>query len=385
LVGKNKRRGKEGGPGDSTLARLDREVPPPINQVALVFTDIKNSTLLWETQPEGMRSAIKIHDSVMRRTLRSVGGYEVKTEGDAFMVCFQNITSALLWCFTVQLQLLEADWPAGILDTEDGREIEKDGVVIYKGLSVRMGIHWGSPVFERNPVTDRMDYFGPVVNKAGRICTAADGGQICVSSDVIAALRNFPGVLEGDETQSPESSLVGDDLTSVIAGSGRSISKDIVQLRRLGFHVMELGERRLKGLETPELLSMVYPKQLAARMELDKMELLSHGGVVPPVNITPPPLIGTPAINIAETGNSPGLSPNVIEGAAPSHSFSKLLESNHIRSLVRLALRLEGVASGNILQPTFQNSLLEININSAASDEQILHLVENLVTRIEVK
>ncbi|KAI9284096.1 hypothetical protein BC943DRAFT_338368 [Umbelopsis sp. AD052] len=381
LVGKNKRRGKEGGPGDSTLARLDREVPPPINQVALVFTDIKNSTLLWETQPEGMRSAIKIHDSVMRRTLRSVGGYEVKTEGDAFMVCFQNITSALLWCFTVQLQLLEADWPAGILDTEDGREIEKDGVVIYKGLSVRMGIHWGSPVFERNPVTDRMDYFGPVVNKAGRICTAADGGQICVSSDVIAALRSFPGVLEGDETQSPESSLAGDDLTSVIAGSGRSISKDIVQLRRLGFHVMELGERRLKGLETPELLSMVYPKQLAARMELDKMELLSHGGVVPPANITPPPLIGTPAINIVETGNSSGSL--VGENDPPAHNFSRLLESNHIRSLVRLALRLEGVASGNILQPTFQNSLLEVNINSAASDEQILHLVENLVTRIE--
>jgi len=382
LVGKNKRRGKEDGPGDSILARLEREVPPPINQVALVFTDIKNSTLLWETQPEGMRSAIKTHDSVMRRTLRSVGGYEVKTEGDAFMVCFQNITSALLWCFTVQLQLLEADWPAGILDTEDGREIEKDGVVIYKGLSVRMGIHWGSPVFERNPITNRMDYFGPVVNKAGRICTAADGGQICVSSDVIAALRSFPGVLEGDENQSPDPYITGDDLTSVIAGSGRSISKDILQLKRLGFHVMELGERRLKGLETPELLSMVYPKQLAARMELDKMELLSHGGVVPPPNITPSPMIGTPGSNIANM-SSPSLSTKGTGAATPSLAFSRLLESNHIQALVRLALRLEGVASGNILQPTFQNSLLEVNINTGASDEQILHLVENLVTRIE--
>ncbi|KAM3583517.1 cysteinyl-tRNA synthetase [Umbelopsis sp. WA50703] len=382
LMGKSKRRGKEDGPGDSTLARLEREVPPPINQVALVFTDIKNSTLLWETQPEGMRSAIKIHDSVMRRTLRSVGGYEVKTEGDAFMVCFQNITSALLWCFTVQLQLLEADWPAGILDTEDGREIEKDGVVIYKGLSVRMGIHWGSPVFERNPITNRMDYFGPVVNKAGRICTAADGGQICVSSDVIAALRSFPGVLEGDDSPSTDPAHNGDDLTSVMAGSGRSISKDIVQLRRLGFHVMELGERRLKGLETPEILSMVYPKQLAARMELDKMELLSHGGVVPPPNITPPPLMATPGVSTAHMTNSPfGEQPP--ETAKPSVAFSRLLESNHIQSLVRIALRLEGVASGNILQPTFHNSLLEVNNTVGASDEQILHLVENLVTRVE--
>ncbi|KAG1247649.1 hypothetical protein G6F68_014113 [Rhizopus microsporus] len=136
-----------------------------------------------------MRSAIKIHDAVMRRTLRSIGGYEVKTEGDAFMVCFQDTVAALLWCFTVQLQLLEADWPAGILETEEGREIQKENKIIYRGLSVRMGIHLGTPVYERNPITKRMDYFGPVVNKASRICNAADGGQICVSSDVIAALR----------------------------------------------------------------------------------------------------------------------------------------------------------------------------------------------------
>jgi adenylate cyclase len=145
---------------------------------------------------------------------------------------------------------------------------------------------------------------------------------------------------------------------------------------------MELGERRLKGLETPELLSMVYPKQLAARMELDKMELISHGGVVPPPNISPPPLIGTPAIGTADMKNLPF--PNAGTMASPSVAFTKLLESNHVQALVRIALRLEGVASGNILQPSFQNSLMEINVSSGASDEQILHLVENLVTRIEV-
>ena len=35
-----------------------------------------------------MRSAIKIHNTIMRRQLRITGGYEVKTEGDAFMVAF---------------------------------------------------------------------------------------------------------------------------------------------------------------------------------------------------------------------------------------------------------------------------------------------------------
>ncbi|OAC97788.1 hypothetical protein MUCCIDRAFT_126447, partial [Mucor lusitanicus CBS 277.49] len=262
MMVKNKRRIKDESPSDTILARLDREVPPPTNQVALVFTDIKSSTLLWDTQPEDMRSAIKIHDAVMRRTLRSIGGYEVKTEGDAFMVCFQDTIAALLWCFTVQLQLLEADWPAGILETEEGREIQKDNKVIYRGLSVRMGIHLGTPVYERNPITKRMDYFGPVVNKASRICNAADGGQICVSSDVIAALREMPGVFGDDKSSSAEAS------DASIAT--HSLGRDIQQIKRLGFHVVEMGERRLKGLETPEMLCLVYPKQLAGRMEMEK-------------------------------------------------------------------------------------------------------------------
>ncbi|KAI8331028.1 phosphatase 2C-domain-containing protein [Chlamydoabsidia padenii] len=290
LLLKSKRRGKESA-GDSTLARLEREVPPPINQVALVFTDIKNSTFLWETQQEDMRSAIKIHDSIMRRTLRSVGGYEVKTEGDAFMACFQNITGALLWCFTVQLQLLEADWPAGILETEEGREIEdSEKNIIYRGLSVRMGIHWGTPVFERNPITNRMDYFGPVVNKAARICNAADGGQICVSSDVVMALRSIPGALGSSSGDND----INEEMASLKARSGGMgyLLRDVQQLKRLGFHVMELGERRLKGLETPEMLSFVYPKQLAGRMEADK----NPRGIPPSPITTPTATASSPSI-----------------------------------------------------------------------------------------
>ncbi|CAO3699689.1 unnamed protein product [Rhizopus stolonifer] len=262
LMKSSKRRGKEEIPGDSTLARLEREVAPPVSQMALVFTDIKSSTQFWETQPENMRAAIKIHDSIMRRTLRSVGGYEVKTEGDAFMVCFKNITAALLWCFTVQLQLLEADWPAGIVEPDEGKLIkDSNNVVLYNGLSVRMGIHWGTPVSERNPITQRMDYFGPVVNKASRISNVADGGQICISSDVITALRNFPSMFNDDAEleEAPDEN----------EGSF-PISRDLLQLKKLGFHIVELGERRLKGLETPENLSLIFPKQLVGRIATEE-------------------------------------------------------------------------------------------------------------------
>jgi len=90
---------------------LEAEIEPPTGKLAIVFTDIKNSTLLWETNPVAMRAAIKVHNTIMRRCLRNIGGYEIKTEGDAFMVSFKNSEDALKWCFAIQLQLLDADWP----------------------------------------------------------------------------------------------------------------------------------------------------------------------------------------------------------------------------------------------------------------------------------
>ena len=139
-----KRRDRNLLPEDSRLARLGGEVDPPVDELAMVFTDIKNSTLLWETAPVAMRAAIKVHNSIMRRQLRIIGGYEVKTEGDAFMVSFPTPTSALLWCFSVQSLLLAADWPTEILESSDGCEILDDNhEVIFRGLSVRTGYSLG--------------------------------------------------------------------------------------------------------------------------------------------------------------------------------------------------------------------------------------------------
>lgn len=183
------RRGKEEGAGERYLNLLDREVAPPVGLVALVFTDIRNSTALWESNP-GMQTAIRMHNQLLRRQLRAIGGYEVKTEGDSFMVSFPTVTSALLWCLTVQLELLREDWPQEILDSEEGKEIVNSrGEVLYRGLSVRMGMHWGAPVCEADPITRRMDYFGPMVNRSSRISAVAEGGQISASQDVIDIIQ----------------------------------------------------------------------------------------------------------------------------------------------------------------------------------------------------
>ena len=251
------------GVDDSALGRLDPEVEAPTGDLAMVFTDIKNSTHLWETYPVAMRAAIKIHNNVMRRQLRIIGGYEVKTEGDAFMVSFPTVTSALLWCFSVQSALMEAPWPKEILGCVHGQEVlDSDQNIIFRGLSVRMGIHWGNPVCEPDPVTRRMDYFGPMVNRAARISAEADGGQITVSSEYIGEIqRTLEAYAESDRSGSMGSEdAMNDDAL------GEAIRRELRQLSGIGFEVKDLGEKKLKGLENPEFVFLMYPHSLAGRL-----------------------------------------------------------------------------------------------------------------------
>ena len=256
-------------PDDSNLARLGQEVEPPTSEVALVFTDIKNSTLLWETFPLAMRSAIKVHNNIMRRQLRIIGGYEVKTEGDAFMVCFPTATSALLWCFSVQSLLLDAPWPSEVLESVHGEEVhDTDGNLLFRGLSVRMGIHWGVPVCEPDPITRRMDYFGPMVNKSSRISAVADGGQITVSADALSEVYRCMHTYTEEEQDDSETDSQYD-----IAESDpykESIRRDLQNLQSQGYEVKELGLRNLKGLENPELIFLVYPHVLVGRLAMQQ-------------------------------------------------------------------------------------------------------------------
>ncbi|KAI7834987.1 hypothetical protein BX661DRAFT_175893 [Kickxella alabastrina] len=275
-------------PGDSTLARLEREVPPPVGEVVLVFTDVKNSTIQWETNQVAMRSAIKVHNSIMRRLLRSIGGYEVKTEGDAFMVSFPTVASALHWCLAVQMTFLTADWPQETLDSPHGCPIywppddnagadggkggrssgthaESGGKhLIYRGLRVRMGMHLGSPVSEEDPITRRMDYFGPMVNRASRISGAADGGQVYVSQDVMDEVYAILGIFEtADHNGITDMSQIIDE---------PSLARDVQALKNLGLCAIQVGEIKLKGLESPEFVSMVYPAQLRGRIDMQIQE-----------------------------------------------------------------------------------------------------------------
>eukprot|EP01012_Entosiphon_sulcatum_P032273 TRINITY_DN41070_c0_g1_i1.p1 TRINITY_DN41070_c0_g1~~TRINITY_DN41070_c0_g1_i1.p1 ORF type:complete len:1045 (+),score=103.16 TRINITY_DN41070_c0_g1_i1:54-3188(+) len=181
-------------------------VPPPVGMVALIFTDVQSSTWFWNMHTMAMRAAMRVHNATLRAWLRHYRGYEVKTEGDAFMIATSIATDAVSFCAQTQLQLLRVDWPNEILQCAEGCEvngsescISSDNVPdqaqtsypLWRGLRVRMGVHWGSVFHEQDPTSLRMDYFGPEVNRAARIASKGRGGEILVSNAAYREIEDF--------------------------------------------------------------------------------------------------------------------------------------------------------------------------------------------------
>jgi adenylate cyclase len=154
---------------------------------------------------------------------------------------------------TVQVELLTVPWPLEILESTDGKAVyDGKGRLIARGLSVCMGIHCGVPHCETDPITNRMDYFGPIVNRSSRIGRLAAGGHIMCSSDVIRKINTK--IFETD-TQTEYSNAQAQEAIEAI--------------RRLDPIVVPVGEVKLEGLEVSEILWIIFPSQLIARKGLD--------------------------------------------------------------------------------------------------------------------
>ncbi|WP_308809540.1 adenylate/guanylate cyclase domain-containing protein [Archangium lansingense] len=170
------------GPGfGGAPRRRSSTVAAPTGTVVLVFTEVQGSTRLWEQCSGGMRAALDIHDRVLRALLAEHGGYEVKTQGDSFMVAFPSAVEAVCWCLRTQQELLRAPWPEELLAEPDAAEELGPGGCVYRGLRVRMGVHLGEPECRLDAQTGEVDYFGRVVNVAARVASAGQGGQVLVS------------------------------------------------------------------------------------------------------------------------------------------------------------------------------------------------------------
>ena len=127
----------------------------PSGVVTFLFTDIEGSTRRWETDADGMRSALTAHDDVLREAVDSHDGWLFKHTGDGVVAAFASPRSAVDAAVAAQRAL---------------------------DLPVRMGIATGEAELRG------ADYFGAVLNRAARVMAAGHGGQILLAESTAGLL-----------------------------------------------------------------------------------------------------------------------------------------------------------------------------------------------------
>jgi class 3 adenylate cyclase len=175
---------------------------PPSGTVTLLFTDVEGSTRLWDAERDAMAAALRRHDQIVRDSIEQAGGYVFKTAGDSFCAAFPGARAGLDAALAAQRSLAAESWPTS------------------RPIVVRMALHAGVSE-ERDG-----DYFGPAVNRAARLLSVAEGGQVLVS-----------------------------------AAAAELLSDELPQ----GVGLRDLGTRQLKDLSRPERIYQVEAAFLAQR------------------------------------------------------------------------------------------------------------------------
>jgi predicted ATPase len=105
-----------------------------------------------------MRTALELHDAIVRGAIARRSGVVFSTGGDGFAAAFPRAGDAFAAATDAQAQLASAPWPA------------------EAAVRVRMGLHTGEAI-ERDG-----DYFGAPVNQAARLMALGHGGQLLCSA-----------------------------------------------------------------------------------------------------------------------------------------------------------------------------------------------------------
>ena len=86
-------------------------VDRPSGTVTFLFTDIEGSTRLLQRLGGDYAPLLARHHEIVREAVRSAGGAEVKTEGDAFFIVFTSAVAAVRAAVQVQRALATERWP----------------------------------------------------------------------------------------------------------------------------------------------------------------------------------------------------------------------------------------------------------------------------------
>ncbi len=134
--------------------------------LTFLFTDLENSTPLWERHPDLMQAVSARHDELLRAAFEVHRGRVVKTTGDGFHVVFESPADGIAAAMAGQEAIAAEQWPQEIGTPK-----------------VRMGLHSGESRARAG------DFYGPELNRAARVMGIGHGGQVLVSGTTAALLR----------------------------------------------------------------------------------------------------------------------------------------------------------------------------------------------------
>lgn len=152
-------------------ARSEDVTRLPRGMLTFLFTDIEGSTALLRALGDQYPAVLRTVRSVIRASVRHHGGHEVDARADESFSVFEDPAEAVSAALAIQHGLQAHRWPRG------------------EEVRVRVGLHRGRPTLTET------GYVGIAVHTAARVCGAARGGQILLSTAARAALADAEGIV----------------------------------------------------------------------------------------------------------------------------------------------------------------------------------------------
>lgn len=131
----------------------------PQGTVTYLFTDMEDSTMLWQRHASLMGAAIQRHDALIEASVSAQHGVLVRPrgEGDSRFAVFSRPHEAVAAACDIQQRFAAELWPTPLV------------------IRIRIGMHTG----ETELLTG--DYYGTPVNLCARVRSLAHGGQTLLS------------------------------------------------------------------------------------------------------------------------------------------------------------------------------------------------------------
>jgi class 3 adenylate cyclase len=172
-----------------------RSAVAPDGTVTVLFSDIEGSTALNDRLGDvRWLELLRAHNRVVRDRVKACGGFEVKAQGDGFMIAFASARRAIQCAREIQ------------------RAIARDlGQHPDGPVRVRIGLHTGEAIREES------DFYGKNVVVAARIADQAVGGEVLASS-VVKQLTESAGDVEFSDPREVElAGLAGTHVVYTVA------------------------------------------------------------------------------------------------------------------------------------------------------------------------